>query len=128
MRWCWPSITGVCCCSARWGREEAAEGAVGRAFAYIQQACEGLRRHSGAVPIVQTLAPPPKALFGALDRIVPGSPFDLVQRLNRRLAAIFTGAEGLLLDVARARRDGRDCQLVRSGPLESGQGARDADP
>jgi FkbH-like protein len=83
------------------GREQAADDAAGRAFAYIEQVCEGLRRHSGAVPIVQTLAPPPEALFGALDRIVPGSPFDLVQRLNRRLAATFTGAEGLLLDVAR---------------------------
>jgi FkbH-like protein len=83
------------------GREEAADHAAGRAFAYIEQACEGLRRHSGAVPIVQTLAPPPETLFGALDRIVPGSPFDLVQRLNRKLAATFTGAEGILLDVAR---------------------------
>jgi FkbH-like protein len=83
------------------GSEQAAEDAADRAFAYIEQACGGLRRHSGAVPIVQILAPPPEALFGALDRIVPGSPFDLVQRLNRRLAATFTGAEGLLLDVAR---------------------------
>jgi FkbH-like protein len=83
------------------GREQAADHAAGLAFAYIEQACEGLRRHSGAVPIVQTVAPPPEALFGALDRIVPGSPFDLVQRLNRRLAATFTGAQGILLDVAR---------------------------
>jgi FkbH-like protein len=83
------------------GREDAAEAAAGRAAAYLAQVCAGVRQHGGAVPIVQTLAAPPEALFGALDRLVPGTAFDLVQRLNRRLAETYDGSGGLLLDVGR---------------------------
>jgi FkbH-like protein len=83
------------------GSEESAEAAAERASAYVAQVCSGVRQNSGAVPIVQSLAPPPEALFGALDRIVPGTAFDLVHRLNRRLAQAYTGSSGLLLDVGR---------------------------
>ena len=61
---------------------------------------DGIRAHSGAVCIVQTLAPPPESLFGSFDRVVPGTPRRVIEQLNREIADSIAGTEDLLLDVA----------------------------
>ncbi len=60
----------------------------------------GLRDHGGAVSIVQTLAPPPEALFGSLDRIVPGAPRRAIAVMNAAIADSVAGSEDVLFDVA----------------------------
>jgi FkbH-like protein len=84
------------------GDEEAAQNTAQKALAYIETVCAGIRQHSGALPIVQTMAPPPEPLFGDLDRTVPGNMYDVIGRVNRGLAEICkSGTTGAILDVSR---------------------------
>jgi FkbH-like protein len=83
------------------GQETEAVATARRALAFIASVTDGIKRHSRAVPIVQTIVPPAEPLFGALDRSVPGSAFDLVTRLNAMLAETYRGEAGVLFDVAR---------------------------
>src|SRR5262249_21052020 len=45
-----------------------------------------LRANSGALSIVQTLAPPPESLFGSFDRLVPGTRRRVIEAVNRAIA------------------------------------------
>ncbi len=76
-----------------------AERSVGDSVALITAIRQGLREASGARCIVQTLAPPPEALFGSLDRQVPGAMRRLVEIFNTELAASLDGGD-VLFDVA----------------------------
>src|ERR1700753_2963115 len=82
------------------GDLESAEGAVDRALSYVASIREGIHRHSGATCIVQTVAPEPEALFGSLDRAVPGTARYLSDRFNRMLIDSLQGSQDILLDVA----------------------------
>ena len=59
-----------------------------------------IHAHTGAVCVVQTLPPPPEALFGSLDRLVPGTPRHQIELLNRAIRDTIPGTEDLLVDVA----------------------------
>ena len=72
------------------------EGAV----AHLDALRQSIRRHSGAISIVQTLPPPPEGLFGSFDRRVPGTKRRVIEGLNRAIAESIGGTEDLLLDVA----------------------------
>ena len=61
---------------------------------------QAIHDNSGAVCIVQTIAPPPETLFGNLDRVVPGTTRGVIERLNRTISGGIAGSEDLLLDVA----------------------------
>jgi len=77
-------------------------GEVAAALATIAQARAGFAAHSGAILIAATLAPPAEALFGSLDRAVPGSLRARIAAFNAGLAEQ-AGASGggiVLLDVA----------------------------
>jgi FkbH-like protein len=76
-----------------------AEQSVADSLALINAIRQGVRAASGARCIVQTLAPPPEALFGSLDRQVPGAMRRLVETFNAELAAGL-GDGDVLLDVA----------------------------
>ena len=82
------------------GSEAGEEKAVAAAIGYVAAIRDGIRRHGGAPCIVQTLAPPPEALFGSLDRALPGTPRRVVDSFNRALAASLAGSEDVLFDVA----------------------------
>lgn len=82
------------------GDPSAESSDIEAAVTQINAMREGFRRHSGAISIVQTLAPPPDTLFGSFDRLVPGTPRRLVERLNRALCESIVGTEDVLLDVA----------------------------
>jgi FkbH-like protein len=71
-----------------------------RALAELSAIREGISAHSGAVCVVQTLAPPPESLFGSLDRLVPGTARRVIEAFNRGLADSIAGSQDLLLDVA----------------------------
>jgi FkbH-like protein len=83
------------------GIKEEAQASADRTLDYIKSLTQGIRDHGRATLIVQTLAPPPEALFGGLDRLVPGTLFDIIVRVNRGLAETYDGSTGLLFDVAR---------------------------
>jgi FkbH-like protein len=82
--------------------DSAAEVAeVDCAVGWLDSIREGIRRHSGALAIVQTVAAPPESLFGSLDCLVPGTPRRLIMRLNQAIAERIASTNDLLLDVAR---------------------------
>ncbi len=82
------------------GSVEAEQAEIDSAIAHLAAIRDGLRAHSGAICIVQTLAPPPESLFGSYDRLVPGTARRVIEGLNRALAGTMAGTPDLLLDVA----------------------------
>ncbi len=82
------------------GDLQGAQAAVEGGVAHLDAIRAGFSQNSGAVCIVQTLAPAPEALFGSLDRVVPGTARDLAERFNRALADSIPGTLDVLLDVA----------------------------
>lgn len=82
------------------GSEAGHAADIDNAMAHLNAIRDGIRTHSGAIPIVQTLAPPPETFFGSLERIVPGTPRRVIEELNRRIADSIPGTQDLLLDVA----------------------------
>lgn len=81
------------------GDREAASAAVEGAIGYLQTLRQGIKSHSDAVCIFQTFPPPVETLFGNLDRTLPGTLRNLVDCINRELAAWIDGSGDVLLDV-----------------------------
>lgn len=67
---------------------------------YLHTLREGIKANSNAVCIFQTFAPPVETLFGSLDRALPGTLRNLIDRINGDLAAMILGSGDVLLDVA----------------------------
>jgi FkbH-like protein len=83
------------------GADPAAEQTeIDGALAHLAMIRDGIRTHSGAISIVQNLAPVPESLFGSFDRMVPGTHRRVVEGLNRAIADSIPGTQDLLLDVA----------------------------
>lgn len=82
------------------GSQAAQAAEIENALAHLNAIRAGIRTNSGAISIVQTLAPPPETLFGSLERIVPGTPRRVIEELNLRIADSIPGTQDLLLDVA----------------------------
>jgi FkbH-like protein len=85
------------------------DDAIGRFIAELRSLWRRAREIGGAAIIQQTFIDVSEPLFGGYDRIVPGAPGAVVDRLNDRLTEA-AGEDGAhLLDVARAsQRDGID--------------------
>jgi hypothetical protein len=94
---------------AKLGSVEDADRAVRAAVDYIETVRSGLRANGNGICIVQTLAPPPERLFGSLDRMLPGSLRNSVERVNSALAASVFGTPDILLDVAGLAGTWRSC-------------------
>ena len=82
------------------GNQQDADRAVAAALAYVQTVRSGLKANGNAVCIVQTLAPPPERLFGSLDRVLPGTLRNVIERVNRGLAESVLHTSDILFDVA----------------------------
>jgi FkbH-like protein len=91
-------LQGLCLAAAD---EEEANAKVEAAYSRLQMIVEGLRPSVGSSILVQTVTPPAESLFGSLDRVLPGSPFSMVEAFNRRLAQWAAEGGVLLLDTAR---------------------------
>jgi FkbH-like protein len=85
---------------AKLSSPEHSDAAVERASSYVDTVRNGLKARGNAVCIVQTLAAPPERLFGSLDRVLPGTLRNTIDRVNGRLAQSIPGTGDLLLDVA----------------------------
>lgn len=81
------------------GDGESAQAQVGAALDYIATVRTAIRRNSGAVCILQTLARPPETLFGNADRLIPGTWVRLTEAFNRGLSEQIDQGDALL-DVA----------------------------
>jgi FkbH-like protein len=82
------------------GNKEAASDSVQETLHHFQAIRDGIRQNSGAISIVQTLAPLPEGLFGNLDRVLPGAPRQLIDAVNLGLVESIRGTEDVLVDVA----------------------------
>ncbi len=78
----------------------ASDATVQGALGYLQALRNGIKAHSNAVCIFQTFAAPSETLFGSLDRVLPGTPRSLLDRINREMAEFVVGSGDVLLDVA----------------------------
>ncbi len=74
---------------------------VDAAFNRVKLVVDSLRPSVSSAILVQTIAPLAEPLFGSFDRVEPGSPFALVETLNRRLADWAATGEIVLVDIAR---------------------------
>ena len=70
------------------------------AMSFLDTIREGFRQHGGAISIVQTIVPPPEALFGSYDRAVPGTLRAQCAAFNEALAGSLSSTQDVLLDVA----------------------------
>jgi len=82
------------------GSRDAASRTVQESLHHLEEIRGNIRRNSGAILILQTLAPLPESLFGSLDRALPGAPRQLIDAVNRGLAESVFGTEDALVDVA----------------------------
>ena len=82
------------------GNAEAASSIVQGVIEYLQALRNGIKTNSNAVCIFQTFAPPAEALFGSLDRALPGTLRSLIDGINRELAEFALGSGDVLLDVS----------------------------
>jgi FkbH-like protein len=82
------------------GDAPAAEATVAACLHQLAAIRDGLHANGVGVCVVQTLARPPEALFGSLDLALPGTIRNVVDAINRGIAASITGTADLLFDVA----------------------------
>ena len=82
------------------GNPEASSATVQGAVRYLQSLRNGIKANSNAVCIFQNFAPPVEAMFGSLDRALPGTMRSLIDGINRDLAEFVLGSGDALLDVA----------------------------
>jgi FkbH-like protein len=72
---------------------------------YVAEHCDlwrQIKNEHGATPIQQTFVDTTDAVFGSLDRGVPGSPAEVVRRLNDQLVEAAAAQGVLILDIGRA--------------------------
>ncbi|RYZ02333.1 MAG: HAD-IIIC family phosphatase [Myxococcales bacterium] len=79
---------------------EDAAAAVRASLAQLQQIREGLKRHGGAICILQTVPHPTESLFGNFDFVLPGTLRKAIDELNRGIGESVAHSDDLLLDVA----------------------------
>jgi FkbH-like protein len=82
------------------GDGELEQASVAGATEHLTAIRKGLRTNSGAISIVQTIAPPPETLFGSADRYIAGSLRRVIDAINRDIAESVEDSGDLLLDVA----------------------------
>jgi FkbH-like protein len=82
------------------GDAAAAASTVAGAADLVDQIRTALVGHHGAVCIVPTIVPPPEALFGSLDRALPGTTRWLIEELNREICKRVAAGTDLVFDVA----------------------------
>jgi FkbH-like protein len=82
------------------GDRDASSATVQGAIGYLQTLCNGIKTNSNALCIFQSFAPPVEALFGSLDRALPGTLRNLIGNINRELAEYVLGSGDVLLDIA----------------------------
>jgi len=82
------------------GQPEKGKAAVATALDYLQSVRNGIKRHSQAVCILQTLSAPPETLFGSLDAVHASSLHRMIDGVNAGIVDSLEGSTDVLIDVA----------------------------
>jgi len=82
------------------GDPEGSAESVQRVMGYLESLRKGIKSNSNATCIFQTFAPPVETLFGNLERALPGTRWQVIEEVNRRLCALAHDGHDLLFDVA----------------------------
>lgn len=82
------------------GDAEGSYATVQGVMGYLQTLRNGIKKNSNAVCIFQTFPAPVELLFGSLDRALPGTVRNLIDGINRELAAYVLNSGDVLLDAA----------------------------
>ena len=86
-------------------RAAASEGEaiakIDAALSSLQMIVNGIRPSVKSAILVQTVPPPLDPLFGSFDRVHAGSPFAMVEALNRKIADWAAEGRATLVDIAR---------------------------
>jgi FkbH-like protein len=84
------------------GDPDAAAATARGALGYLETLRNGIHANSKAVCIMQTFAPPAESLFGSMDRVVAGTLRNLIDTINRDVAAMVAASThgDVLFDVA----------------------------
>lgn len=82
------------------GDAEGSANAVNAVIAYLQTLQSGIRKHSAATCVFQTMPPPAEALFGSLDGLLPGTLRTLLAQVNHGIAEFARRSGDVVLDVA----------------------------
>ncbi len=82
------------------GELETSTATISAAIAYLKTLRDGIKAHSKAVCIFQNFAMPVESLFGSLDRHLPGTLRNLIDGINRELAAFVNESGDILFDVS----------------------------
>ena len=82
------------------GDPQGAQASVQAALGHLEMIRRGLHSNSKAICIMQTLPRPVESTFGSFDLVLPGTPRQLIDEINRGIAISVAGTEDLLLDVA----------------------------
>jgi len=82
------------------GNMDDAETVVASTVNYLETIRAGIKAHSNAICIFQTLAPPPERLFGSFDRVLTGTVRNSIDLINRAIAEMVFGSADVLVDVA----------------------------
>ncbi len=82
------------------GDIEGSAATVKGVMGYLQTLRDGIKSHSSAVCIFQTVARPVEPLFGSLDRALPGTMRSLIDNVNRELAEHVLSSGDVLIDIA----------------------------
>ena len=80
------------------GDQKHADALVNAAINQLETIRSGIRE-SGAVFLVQTLVPPPEALFGSLDSAVSGTIRQMCSAINAKILEKFSGGDSVVCDV-----------------------------
>ena len=81
--------------------EAEAEAKIEHAFSSLETIADGIRPSVKSAILVQTVPAPLDPSFGSFDRVHPGSPFAMVEALNRKIAQWARERRVTLVDIAR---------------------------
>jgi FkbH-like protein len=76
------------------------EGTVEEILRHLQTICKGIKANGKATCIVQNFAAPVHRALGSFDRILPGAPHQVLDRVNIALGEVVRAAGDIMLDVA----------------------------
>jgi FkbH-like protein len=79
---------------------QASEGTVDEVLGHLQTICNGIKSNGKATCIVQNIAAPVQRVLGSFDRMLPGAPHQVLDRVNLALGDVVRAAGDIMLDVA----------------------------
>ena len=81
------------------GNTDMSDETLANCLSYVSSVASNIHSRTGALVILQNIAPPPEQYLGGLDRLLPGTLSWLISRLNNKLDSLVS-SDLVLLDIA----------------------------